>query len=126
MIQFKEVPDSGSKSIPDKIFCDNPSSVSPIYLETTSNSPLSTDDDKVENMNSRYTPIKNDMINRASVGSGSVITNRTTEIDLAASESRLSLDSFNLAFNDTSQEIFVTPKIDCELGSADDLEKGQL
>ncbi len=77
-------------------------------------------------MNARYTPIKNDMINRASVGSGSVITNRTTEIDLAASESRSSLDSFNLAFNDTSQEIFATPKIDCELGSADDLEKGQL
>ncbi len=77
-------------------------------------------------MKAHDTPIKDDKINRASVGSGSLITNRTTEIDLAASESRSSLDSCNLAPNDTSQEIFATPKIDCELIPVDDLEKGKL
>jgi len=111
--------------MPEKVSCESPFSASPSDLENTKNCSFSTEE-KAETRKVEDTPNHEDKTNRASVGSGSVISSRTTESDLAYSGSRSSLESCNLPPNDTSQEIFATPKIDSELGVVDDLEKGQL
>ena len=83
-----------------------------------------TAEEKFEAFRVQNTPNNDEKCDVASFGSGSVITNRSTVSDLAASDNRSSLQSCNLVNADISREMFSTPKIDTETGGIDDLEKG--